>query len=87
MSDGLKSVAEGPPTFRKVIRGMPGPGKLVVQWRVKSAAPFLCHRDVTWTRFALVPRKDARRMVAAMNREVPVFEFRLKPPTQERPKR
>jgi hypothetical protein len=34
-----------------------------------------------------VPRKSASRMVRAMNREDPIFEYRLKPPTQERPKR
>lgn len=73
----LAVIAQGTPLFREVRHGR---GKLQVQWRVKSQAPFLPAHDTNWTRFGRVSDTTyGRRMVRAMNREDPIFEYRLKP--------
>lgn len=75
----LEVIAQGTKDFSKIRHTPPGPGKVRVQMRVKSLAPFLPDADLRWAPLGWISVYHAKRMLRAMNREDPIFEFRLKP--------
>lgn len=75
----LEVIAMGTRDFSKIRHTPRGPGKVAVQMRCKSLAPFLPKEDVRWSPLGWVSVRHAKRMLRAMNREDPIFEFRLKP--------